>query len=87
MEVVHVATPGVPDVTVDALHPVFVLHVTFPFTTFGFACPLTIPNWPLIVAVNVTGCPKTAGLALEVTTVAEVARVALVVSVTCVAAA
>jgi len=87
MDVVHVATPGVPDVTVDALHPVLALHVTLPVTTFGFAFPLTCPNWPLIVAVNVTGCPKTVGLALEVTTVAEVARVALVVSVTVVAAA
>jgi hypothetical protein len=73
MEVVHVATPGLPDVTVDALHPVLVLHVTLPVTFFGFACPLTSPYWPLIVAVNVTLCPNVDGFRLDVTTVPAVA--------------
>jgi hypothetical protein len=76
VEVVHVAVPGLPDVTVDTLHPVFALHVTLPLTFCDFACPLrpfTCPYCPLIVAVNVTDCPEIDGLALEVTTVAAVA--------------
>jgi hypothetical protein len=72
-EVVHVATPGLPDVTVVVPQPVFVLHVTFPVTSFGFACPLTSPYWPLIVAVNVTLCPNVDEFRLDVTTVPAVA--------------
>jgi len=89
-EVVHVATPGVPDVTAVVPQPVFPLHVTVPETFCGFACPLrpfTCPYCPLIVAVNVTDWLYTEGFALEATAVLEVARIAVVVSVTCVAAA
>jgi hypothetical protein len=85
MEVVQVATPGLPEVTVVVPHPVFVLHVTVPV---AFCCctpplsndvlrPLTSPYSPLIVAVNVTDWPKTEGFRLEVTTVAAVACVML----------
>jgi hypothetical protein len=54
--VVHVATPGLPDVTVVVVQPVLALHVTVPVTSFGFALPLTSPFSPLIVAVNVNDC-------------------------------
>ncbi len=87
---VHVAVPGVPDVTVVVPQPVFPLHVTVPVRFCGFACPLrpfTCPYCPLIVAVNVTGWLYTDGFALELTAVLEVARIAVVVSVTCAAAA
>ena len=76
VEVVHVAVPGLPDVTVDALHPVLPLHATVPVTFRDFVCPFrpfTSPYCPLIVAVNVTDCPEIDGFALEVTTVAAVA--------------
>jgi hypothetical protein len=49
--------------------------------------PFTCPYCPLIVAVNVTGWLYTDGFALELTAVLEVARIAVVVSVTCAAAA
>jgi hypothetical protein len=62
-----------PDVTVVVPQLVFVLQATVPLTSFGFACPLTSPYWPLIVAVNVTLCPNVDGFRLEVTTVPAVA--------------
>ncbi len=73
---VQVAVPGLPDVTVDALQPVLLLHVTVPLMFCDFAWPLrpfTCPYWPLIVAVMVTDCSKTDGFPLEVTTVVVVA--------------
>jgi hypothetical protein len=78
IDVVQVATPGLPDVTAVGLHPVFALHVTVPLTTccftpFLLVRPLTFPFSPLIVAVKVTGCPYVDGLPLEVTVVVEVA--------------
>jgi hypothetical protein len=61
VEVVHVATPGFPVVTGVVPQPVFALHVTVPLTSWGFPFPFrplrTSPFSPLIVAVNVTGCP------------------------------
>jgi len=68
-----------PDVTAVEPHPVFALHVTLPVTICGFfllaLAPLfTLPFSPLIVAVNVTDCPKFDGLPLVLTLVVEVAE-------------
>jgi hypothetical protein len=58
-EVVHVATPGLPD-TVLGAQPVFALQLTVPVGSIGFIPflpgfrPFTSPFAPLIVAVNVT---------------------------------
>jgi hypothetical protein len=58
-EVVQVATPGLPEVTVVVPQPVFVLQVTEPVTTCRFApalraLPLTLPFSPLMVAVKMS---------------------------------
>ena len=75
LDVVQVATPGLPAVTLLVPQPVFELHVTVPVTVCELTpeCPLISPYCPLIVAVNVTDCPKTEGFKPEVTTVAALA--------------
>ena len=70
LEVVHVAVPGLPDVTDVVPQPVFPLHVTVPVTVIGFAPffrPRTCPFAPLIVAVNVTDSPYVEGFSPEAT--------------------
>ena len=82
----HVAVPGLPVVTAVVPQPVFELHATVPLTSW--ACPATNPRprtaplrpftspyCPLIVAVNVTGCPYVDGFVPEVTVVVDVADV------------
>jgi hypothetical protein len=75
--VVHVAVPGLPDVTAVVPQPVFPLHVTVPVTASGFPLafrPLfTSPFCPLLVAVNVTVCPYTSDPRLVATVVVVVA--------------
>ena len=70
----HVATPGVPEVTAVVPHRVSALHVTEPVTASEWMPFLFIsPYSPEIVAVNVTDCPYTDGFTLDVTTVPAVA--------------
>jgi hypothetical protein len=59
--VVHVAIPGLPDVTVLVPHPVFALQVTVPVSPE--------PDAGVIVAVKVTLCPYGDGFGNEVTAV------------------
>jgi hypothetical protein len=73
--VVHVAVPGVPEVTAVVPQPVSVLHVTVPVTASEWMPVdfLINPYWPEIVAVKVTDSPYTDGFTLDVTTVPAVA--------------
>ena len=77
LEVVQVAVPVGPDVTVVVPQPVLALHSTLPLTSSGFAPflrPFTNPYWPLIVAVNVTDWLNAEGFRLEATVRAAVAE-------------
>jgi hypothetical protein len=71
---VHVATPGLPGVTVVRPQPVFALHVTVPLTSCRFLpFDFTNPYSPPIVAVNVTDCAYTDGFTLEPTVIVTLA--------------
>jgi len=72
---VHVAVPGLPDVTVDALHPV--LRSTPPSRLRSAILPVpSVPHQSILSADRRRqrhDCPEIDGFALEVTTVAAVA--------------
>jgi hypothetical protein len=58
LAVVHVAVPGLPEVTVVVPQPVSELQETVPVTASEWIPFFLIsPYWPLIVAVNVTDWP------------------------------
>ena len=78
LELLHVAVPGLPGVTLVVPQAIFALHATVPVIASGlpllFLCPLTFPFSPLIVAVHVIDVAYVLGFGLQATLVVDVAH-------------